>query len=70
MIPAKYRPKHDTGCECSVCWTAAFCAEMTQRNEERHQRSYEVLNKPYRRGDKFWSLERRVKGTPYISMER
>lgn len=70
MIPAKYRPRHESGCACSVCWTAQFCADMNQRNEERYQRSKQITEKPYRRGDKFWNLERRSKGTPFVPMER
>ena len=70
MISAKYRPKHDAGCQCTVCWTATFCTDMHQRNEERHRRSKQVFEKPHTRSDKFWSLERRVKGTPFVLMER
>lgn len=70
MTPAKHRPRHDPGCVCSVCWTAQFCADMHKRNDERLERSRRVYEKPYRRGDKFWSLERRAKGTPYVPMLR
>lgn len=46
MIPAKYRPVHQPDCACIVCWTNAFHAEMTARNEQRHQRCHQILSNP------------------------
>ena len=43
MIPTHYRPRHNPGCACVVCWTNAFHLEMTQRNEARAERCRELI---------------------------
>ena len=70
MTDPRYLSKHETGCECVVCWTRAFCKEMHARNDARQQRAHEILNNPFgsRRRPSIWTLERHVKGTPFIPM--
>lgn len=61
------RPQHSSDCQCSVCWTAAFCAQMHERNDSRQKRCHEILNNPLQaRRPRFWELERSVKGTPFV----
>lgn len=68
----RYKPRHEPNCNCAVCTTAAFVDEMHARNDARQQRAHEILNNPFgsRRRPSFWTLERHVKGTPYVPMTR
>lgn len=52
----RYKPKHEPGCECSVCWTHQFCNEMHARNDARQKRCHEILNNPFQaRFPRTWS---------------
>jgi len=63
----RYKPKHEPGCDCSVCWTHQFCNEMHARNDARQKRCHEILNNPLQANrEKFWTLERKQRGTPYV----
>jgi len=42
----RYKPKHEPGCACVVCWTAAFCDRMHERNDARQKRCDEILANP------------------------
>lgn len=67
----RYQPKHEPGCDCSVCWTHQFCNDMHARNDAREKRCHEILNNPLgARREKFWTLERKERGTPFVPMER
>lgn len=68
----RYKPKHEPNCNCAVCTTAAFVEEMHARNDAREKRCHEILNNPFgnRSGPSFWTLERHVKGTPFVPMYR
>ncbi|SDR70116.1 hypothetical protein SAMN05216198_0111 [Halopseudomonas litoralis] len=46
MIPVQYRPRHNPGCTCVVCWTNDFHREMTLRNESRATRCCQILANP------------------------
>lgn len=48
MIPIQYRARHIPGCACVVCWTNAFHLQMTQRNEQRAERTRQILANPRR----------------------
>lgn len=66
----RYKPKHEPGCECSVCWTHKFCNEMHARNDARQKRCHEILNNPFQaRREKFWTVERKERGTPFVPGE-
>lgn len=41
-----YHFKHPSGCECVVCWCAAFHRQMTERNEARSARCRQLLANP------------------------
>ena len=66
----RYKPKHEPGCDCSVCWTHQFCNEMHARNDARQKRCHEILNNPFQaHREKFWTVERKEKGTPFVAGE-
>lgn len=41
-----YNFKHPSGCECVVCWCAAFHKQMHDRNEARAERCRQLLANP------------------------
>ena len=68
-IQSRYKPKHEPSCTCAFCTTSEFVERMHARNDAREKRAYEILNNPLdHRRPSFWTVERHVKGTPFIPM--
>lgn len=42
----RYKPRHEPGCACVVCWCAAFHKQMHARNESRAERCRQLLANP------------------------
>lgn len=42
----RYKPRHEPGCACVVCWCAAFHKQMHDRNEARAERCRRLLANP------------------------
>ena len=42
----RYKPRHEPGCTCSVCWTHQFYSAMHARNEARAERCRQLLTNP------------------------